>query len=357
MLLLRAGEGELARPLFKLAAGSQTGSSAQLWSGLWLARLDHNWPEIRSLGRRLHQQHKDAWGLSDAAYASFLIGDPTEGWRTFYEASKQFEDTRPWSAAVAGHRIAATSEDELIGFAKHWKSLSGNPGAEAMLRQHFVFNAVMLDRMPSERAFASVVSTAGNAADPTYAPLATGYRAFKRGDYAGAIEHLTKLTEVGLNRSQNVQQQGALALPYLVASLVKAGRGAEAQALLADFQQRVGPDFYYLLALAYLQGLDGDARAAVDSLWQAQLELARPGEGLDTASVPASRDLRETVRADPRRPLQGSAARPGPAPTGDVAVVLGLCGRGQVCIRSAGARGRARRRAVPRPAIRASGGL
>ena len=290
MLLLRAGEGELARPLFKLAAGSRTGSSAELWSGLWLARLDHNWPEIRRLGLRLHQQHKDAWGLSDAAYASFLIGDSTEGWRTFYEASKQFEDARPWSAAAAGHRIAATSEDELIGFAKHWKSLSGNPGAEAMLRQQFVFSAVMLDRTPSDRAFASVVSTAGSAADPTYAPLATGYRAFKRGDYAGAIEHLTKLAEVGLNRSQNVQQQEALALPYLIASLAKAGRGAEAQALLADFHQRVGPDFYYLLALAYLQGLGGDARAAVDTLWQAQLSWPDPAK----VSIPPPFQLLET---------------------------------------------------------------
>jgi len=290
MLLLRAGEGELARPLFKLAAGSQTGSSAELWSGLWLARLDHNWPEIRRLGRRLHQQHKDAWGLSDAAYASFLIGDPTEGWRTFYEASKQFEDTPPWTAAVAGHRIAATSEDELIGFAKHWKSLSGNAGTEAMLRQYFVFNAVMLDRMPSERAFASVVSTAGNGTDPSYAPLATGYRAFKRGDYAGAIEHLTKLTEVGFNRSQNVQQPAALALPYLIASLVKAGRGAEAQALLADFQQRAGPDFYYLLASAYLQGLNGDVRAALDSLWQAHLSWPDPAK----VSIPPAFQLLET---------------------------------------------------------------
>jgi len=117
VLLLRAGEGELARPLFQIGAAYGSGSGAELWSGLWLARLDHNWPEIRSWGRRLHQQHRDGWGLSDAAYASFLIGDPTEGWRTFYEASKQFEDARPWVAAVAGHRIAATGDDGLIGFA------------------------------------------------------------------------------------------------------------------------------------------------------------------------------------------------------------------------------------------------
>jgi hypothetical protein len=280
MLLLRAGEAELARPLFKLGAGSETGSGAQLWSGLWLARLDHNWPEIRNWGRRLHQQHGDASGLSDAAYASFLMGDLDEGWRTFYEASKQFEDTRPWAAAVAGHRIAATGDDELIGFAKRWKSLSGNTGAEAMLRQRFMFSALMLDRVPSDRAFASMVSTAGNTADPTYALLAKGYRAFKRGDYAGAVEPLTKLTEVGISQSQDKQQQTAFTLPYLTASLVKAGRGAEAQALLTEFYKRAGRDFYTLLASAYLQGLGGDARASLDSLWQAQISWP------DSANVP-----------------------------------------------------------------------
>ncbi|HTS52897.1 MAG TPA: hypothetical protein VMH26_06455, partial [Burkholderiales bacterium] len=271
MLLLRAGEAELARPLFQLGAQSRSGSGGQLWSGLWLARLDHNWPEIRSWGRQLHQQHKDAAGLSDAAYASFLMGDVEEGWRTFYEASKQFEDERPWAAAVAGHRIAATSDDELVGFAKRWKSLSGDARAEAILRQHFVFSALMLDRTPSERAFASLVSPAGSAADPTYAWLAQGYRAFKRGDYAGAIDHLTRLTEVDISQSQNAQRQMAFALPYLTASLVEAGRDAEAQALLAQFQKRAGRDFYYLLASAYLQGLGGDARASLDSLWEAQI--------------------------------------------------------------------------------------
>jgi hypothetical protein len=271
MLLLRAGEAELARPLFQIGAAYRTGSGAELWNGLWLARLDHNWPEIRNWGRRLHQQHKDGWGLSDAAYASFLIGDPTEGWRTFYEASKQFEDARPWVAAAAGHRIAATSDDELIGFAKHWKSLSGDATAEAMLRQQFVFGALMLDRSPGDKTFAYVVATGGDATNPTYAPLATGYRAFKRRDYAGAIEHLTKLAEVGTRQSQTTQQQAALALPYLTAGLVKVGRGAEAQALLTDFQKRAGRDFYCLLASAYLQGLSGDTRAGLDDLWQAQL--------------------------------------------------------------------------------------
>jgi hypothetical protein len=291
MLLLRAGEGELARPLFQLGAAYEVGSGAQLWNGLWLARLDHNWPEIRNCGRRLHQQHKDGWGLADAAYASFLMGDLDEGWRTFYEASRQFEDARPWAAAVAGHRIAATKDDELIGFAKRWKSLSGNAGAEAMLRQQFVFNALLLDRAPSDKTFAVVGTIAANAPDPTYTLLARGYRAFKRGDYAGAIEHLSKLTDTGISQSQKTHQQMAYTLPYLAVSLARTGRAADAQALLADFHKRVGRDFYSLLASAYLQGLGGDPRTALDSLWQAQIGWP----DLASAPVPPPFQLLETA--------------------------------------------------------------
>jgi Flp pilus assembly protein TadD len=136
----------------------------------------------------------------------------------------------------------------------------------------------MLDRSPGDRTFAYVVTTAGGTADPTYATLATGYRAFKRGDYAGAIEHLTKLTEAGIRQSPTAQQQAALAVPYLAASLSKVGRGAEAQAVLSDFQKRAGRDFYYLLASAYVQGLGGDRRAALDDLWQAQLSWSDMGK-------------------------------------------------------------------------------
>ncbi len=298
MLLLRAGEGELARPLFQIGSGYGTGSGAELWSGLWLARLDHNWPEIRSWGRRLHQQHKDGWGLSDAAYASFLIGDPTEGWRTFYEASKQFEDARPWVAAVAGHRIAATSDDELIGFAKHWKSLSGDAAAEAILRQQFVFNALMLDRSPGDRTFAYVVTTAGGTADPTYATLATGYRAFKRGDYAGAIEHLTKLTEVGIRQSPTAQQQAALAVPYLAASLVEGRPGRGSASSPVGFP-KAGRTRFLLSARIGLRSGPGrrQTRRAGRPL-AGSAQLVRYGEALGPAAVPGSRERREAVRVD-----------------------------------------------------------
>ncbi len=289
-LLLRSGEGGLARPLFELAAGYDTGSGAEMWSGLRLAQLDGNWSDVGSWGRRLYERYQNGWGLTDVAWSSFLRGDPEQGWREFYQASKQFEDVRPWLAAVAGHRIAATPDDELIAFAKRWKSLSGNSGRESILRQHFAFTTLTIDRAPSDKALAMVVALAASSPDPIYKRLGTGYQAFRRSDYPAAIEQLSEVTRVGVNQSQNMKHQVAFTLPYTTASLVLAGRSAEAQSLLADFRQRVGADFYYRLSAAYLQGLDGDVPGALDHLWQAQFEAP----ALDEVSVPPSFQLLET---------------------------------------------------------------
>jgi len=149
----------------------------------------------------------------------------------------------------------------------------------------------MLDRSPGDKTFAYVVTSTGNTADPIYAPLATGYRAFKRGDYASAIDQLTKLTDAGIRQSPSAQQQGPLAVPYLAASLTKVGRGQEARALLSDFQKRAGRDFYYLLGSAYVQGLSGDTRAGLDNLWQAQLSWPEMGK----APIPPPFQLLESA--------------------------------------------------------------
>ena len=289
-LLLRSGEGVLARPLFELGAGYDTGSAAEMWSRLRLAQLDGNWSDVGGWGRSLYERYQNGWGLADVAWASFLRGEPEQGWREFYEASKRFEDVRPWLAAVAGHRIAATPDDELIAFAKRWKSLSGNGARESILRQHFVFTTLAIDRAPGDKALTTVLALAANSPDPIYKRLGTGYHAFKRGDYSTAIEQLSEITRIGINQSQNMKRQVAFTLPYSTASLVLAGRGAEAQALLASFRQSVGADFYYRLSAAYLLGLGGDAPGALDNLWQAQFEAP----ALDEVSVPPPFQLLET---------------------------------------------------------------
>jgi hypothetical protein len=293
-LLLEAGEAQLARPLFQLSHQYPTDSAAHFKSELRLAQLDGQWRQARESGRQLYERYKDPWGVTFASSASFLIADTDEGFRTFFEASKQIEDMRPWWAALAGHRIAATPEDELIGFARRWKALSGNAAVENALRNHFLFNALLIDRSASDKTVQLLVASTEKNGDALYKAWIVGYTAFKRSNYAGAADALTPLATPDAGKSDGVRAITAPALPYAVASLAKSGRIDQARALLDANQQKLGRDFHVLLASAYVQGLSGDPARALLTLWQAH--LARPALTVE-ATVPTFFQLLETCEA------------------------------------------------------------
>jgi hypothetical protein len=290
-LLLEAGEAQLARPLFQLATQYQTESPAHLKSELRLAQLDGHWQQARAAGLQLYERYKDPWGVEFGASASFLLGEADAGFRTFFEASKQIEDMRPWWAALAGHRIAATPEDELIGFARRWQALSGNVAVQNALRDHFLFNALLIDRAAPDKTAQMLTAMTEKNGDASYKAWITGYTAFKQGKYPLAVNALHPLTSQDSGKSDGARAITAPALPYVVASLARSSRVNDARALLEAAQQKLGRDFHVLLASAYLQALSADAAHALASLWQAH--LARPALSIET-TVPTYFQLLET---------------------------------------------------------------
>jgi len=68
-----------------------------------------------------------------------------------------------------------------------------------------------------------------------------------------------------------VRAISAPALPYAVASLARSGNMDPARTLLGSSQEKLGRDFYTLLAAAYLQGMSGDHARALQTLWQAHV--------------------------------------------------------------------------------------
>jgi hypothetical protein len=289
-LLLDAGESQLAHTLFELSAHYAGESPAQRRSRLRLAQQAGQWTQVRDTGRELYERDKDAWGVAYASNASFLIGEADEGFRIFFEGSKQIEDMRPWWAALAGHRIAATPEDELIGFARRWKALSGKAAVEHRLRHHFLFNALMIDRAAADKTVQELVAMNDKSGDALYKAWVAGYAAFKRNNAALAADTLLMLVQ---DRAKAEADKSVTepALPYVVASLARANRGEEARALLESWQQKQGRDFHVLLARAYMQGLSGDTGRALTSLWQAHFAWpALSGE----STVPAFFQILET---------------------------------------------------------------
>jgi len=282
-LLLWAGEPALARPVFAAGARDPSGSPGAMWSALRLNQLAGNWRQARDWAQALHDRHAAPAALSAAAQISFLLGEADSGWRSFYEAAKRFEDIGPWEAALLGHRRAQTANKEVLDFVTRWKSLSGNPRSEAKIKAAFAFQALMIDRTPETKVLDSLGAFAGRLGDDPHQQLGPAYEAFRRGDFASAANRFTALIAAAGDA------EVSYALPYLAASLVKTGRAGEAQALLREARAKGHVGFSTLLATAYVSGLSGDANAAFDALWRAQLELA----DAPRATVPPSFQLLE----------------------------------------------------------------
>jgi hypothetical protein len=286
-LLVAAGEPELARTLLLIAAqpGAEvSGGAPQLRARALIAQLDGDWSAVREAAVALHEQHQDERGLTQAAVVSFLLGRPEEGWRAFYEASKRFEHAGPWEAAVAGHRLEATRPDEVIAFARRWKSLSGDQTTETRLRGRFLFHMLMGDRSATDWALEAMKEFAAGK-DPVLAAHASGYAAFKRARHDEALQHLLPLQE---SRSAD-----AAALPWIVLSLTQAGRTPEAAALLRPAPAGREAAFHDLLAAAYVSGAAGEVERTLDRLWDAFLAMPPPGSG-PAALVPPGYQLLET---------------------------------------------------------------
>jgi hypothetical protein len=281
-LLLAAGEGEFARPLLELAAqAAEDGEpSPRLEARMGLAQVDGNWAEVRTLALALHEQHGAEHALARAGTLAFLLGEREAGWRAFYEASKRFENLAPWSAAVDGHRLEATKPDEVVAFAKRWKSLSGERARETRLKQQFLFNTLLVDRPAADWAVEALTDFAQEREDPAFAALVRGYTAFKRGQYPEVVGELEPLQQGG---------QEPETLPWLALALYKTGRGADAEGLVQAADKQAATVFYATLGAAYVAGAKGEHERALGALWDAF--LSAPGH-LDSA-VPAAYQVLE----------------------------------------------------------------
>ena len=240
-----------------------------------LAQLDGNWAEARTLALALHEQHSAEHALARAGTLAFLLGEREAGWRAFYEASKRFENLAPWSAAVDGHRLEATKPDEVVAFAKRWKSLSGERALETRLKEQFLFNALLVDRPAADWAVEALSDFAQERQDPAFAALVRGYTAFKRGQYPEVVGELEALQQDGREPAT---------LPWLALALHKTGRGADAERLVQAAARQPATAFHATLGAAYLAGAQGQHERALGALWDAF--LIAPGH-LDSA-VPAA---------------------------------------------------------------------
>jgi hypothetical protein len=120
--------------------------------------------------------------------------------------------------------------------------------------------------------------------DPVLAAHARGYTAFKRAQHDQALQHLLPLQEAG--------NADPAALPWIVLSLMQAGRAIEAADLLGSATAGREPAFHELLAAAYRSGAAGEVDRSLDLLWDAFLSMP-PSPSAKAPLVPPGYQLLE----------------------------------------------------------------
>ncbi|MFN0299034.1 MAG: hypothetical protein ACKVQU_01640 [Burkholderiales bacterium] len=72
-----------------------------------------------------------------------------------------------------------------------------------------------------------------------------------------------------INVSINSKRAISYPPPYMTLALAETGKAAEAEAMVRSFRERARPDFYWIIAQAYLDAMGGRHEPSREKLWEA----------------------------------------------------------------------------------------
>lgn len=262
------GEPELSRPLLQLSVDFHTGASSEMSAAELLAAMEGEWLQAAELAR----VNVERYNGSDAAHRHitylFLAGQTQEAWTAFRELQPRHDDGLPWTAALVGHRMAATDDTALKDWILAWSDTDRQKHyLSRALRERFAFLALTADRPVTQETVGALKAiTDKNNHSPYYPGIGRGYLALRQGNFNAAIGALEPTSQTLTNISAERKQTLNDMLPYLAYAYARSGRAAEFEAKLATHLAKVGEDFDYLLARAILDALAGQHANAEERL-------------------------------------------------------------------------------------------
>lgn len=296
-----SGDFDLARPFYTISANLRTGASSSMFSDTRLRLL------AGDLAGALQGTYLRAtrYGAPEAYrdYLSFLhaAGHSKEAWDGFNALVRQQSQSHIWESALVGHRLAGSSEQEILAWAS--QDILRNAGEQSSYAASYLLRAAVTDRTPAEATVASIGRfdrpawkvankynyTVKDSADGRthyiqgpVAPegrylqsglfeqtekvrvksdleyFAQAYRLLRNSDYDGAravLEEAAGLYDM---------TQGSLGhmLPYLAFAAAKSKNTAIVEKVLASFKDNQQLMDYFL-AKAVLLGMDGKSQDAI----------------------------------------------------------------------------------------------
>ncbi len=292
-----SGHFDRAMPLYRIAAGLQTGSNASMSSEirLNLATGDYSAALTKSLERA--RRYNTAFAYRDYLGMLHTMGRSQEAWDAFGALIVQMPNSELWETPLVGHRIEGATESEIAGWvARDPMRKSGYSGV-------YLLRAGVTDRTPTPNLATAIVAverpvwklegelgTVREAAgggnylvlnNPRLGVLPIGvfdrtkkirvksdlvyfaeaYRAIRARDFARA----NTLLEEALTLYDTRQHDLGYLLAYYAFAAAKNGNSREVSARLDKFDS-IHQRFDYHLARAALAGLAGNTAETLKNL-------------------------------------------------------------------------------------------
>jgi hypothetical protein len=264
-LLLDAGEPELAAPLLTRSANLQTQGATGVWGAEMQAFLRG---DMRSAAAAAERQMREFGAESAAARAmdyAFLLGEETRAWQIYAEAATHPEWSVPRWAAVFGIWLKGGNERDLFE-----KALQQSAAGAA--REHLVFMALFLDKLPSDDAIEMLRQVSAKRDGFSFLHVAAGIQAFRRRDYPALLRGWSALHERLSATSLRQDRSLNYALPYLALAHWSAGTLDGFKLGVEAYAKRFPRDFDTLLARAVVAAAEAHPDLSLDLLWQAFIE-------------------------------------------------------------------------------------
>src|SRR6185295_5376711 len=148
------GDFDLAKPLYTIAARLRTGASSSMASESGLNLLAGDFAgALKGIYERATR-----YGSSEAYrdYLAFLhaMGYSKEAWDGFNALVRQFPQPHIWESALVGHRLAGSSEQEILAWVN--QDALRNSGELSSYAAKYLLRTAIVDRIPGESTAASV---------------------------------------------------------------------------------------------------------------------------------------------------------------------------------------------------------
>ena len=296
------GQYELARPLYRIAAGLQTGSDASLSSAARLAQLDGEYTVAAEQYLDRAMRYNSPYAYRDYLSLLYVMGHRDEADSGFLQVAEISDNPQVWAAALVGQRMAGMRFEQLKAwaladdvrkahyrgrrfaswYATQWMTTDRVPAAEyvkliAQLEsgvsrtidsQGFVMRPHPLSEQGLElvapsafRAGKAPKLPEGTAVKSEYVLLTDALVATHAAQYSSAVDKFVALAD----RYPIEHGEMKVALAYFAFAAAKSGDKLDLEAFI-ESQPSPEQDFDVLLARAFFAASRREPQKAADAL-------------------------------------------------------------------------------------------